>query len=531
MTTDVRSEPGDEISLAPYIKILKSYRRVIGAALVGMAALYLVGVLVVLLMSPTERIGSIQFRLLFDGAEKGEYPNQTPFNPAEIVAGPVLSEVFRSNGLERFGKYDDFKESVFVLQSNPELELLNYEYRALLADSKLSPVDRSRIEEDFRRRKAAMIDPVFTINMRRHERLTTLPRDLMNKVLIDILNVWSKQAYERKGATKYNVDVLSVAILNPSILEREDYLVAIDILRAKTIRVIDTINEIAKLPGARTIRVGQSQTSLAEIRAGLEDVVRFKLEPLLGVIRSEGVTKNGRSLLLYASNQSFQLRQERQEAADRVRALQESLRDFTRQGTAPADARPGTGNAAAGSGQPMVAQFDTSFLERIMDLSTAKDDSAYKRKLTDRIIEESEQMAAKSREASYYDGLVKEVQGTAPRSSGETAIGKLITERTLEAYGEISGDRANDGDLPGVVRAEPEPVDRRLHRHRTIRAPDPLGADHSDGRPLLPAPDGAHRHPGSDWLPDAPRAAKARVIAREGTRPGRLQGDWHLLVR
>ena len=53
-------------------------------------------------------------------------------------------------------------------------------------------------------------------------------------------------------------------------LEREDYLVAIDILRLKTTRVLDTLTEIAKLPGALTIRVGQDRVTLADVRTSLE---------------------------------------------------------------------------------------------------------------------------------------------------------------------------------------------------------------------------------------------------------------------
>jgi len=194
MTTRRGDEPDytdDEVSLKPYFETLWSYRRVIAATVGGVVTLYLVGVLLVLLIAPVERVGSVQFRLLFEGAEKGEYANGTPFSASEIVASPVLTEVFKANDLQRFGKYEDFEPSVFVLQSDLDLDLLSYEYRARLADTKLSPVDRTRIEEEFRRKRDALLDPVYTISMRRQERLKTLPRDLMNKVLLDILATWA----------------------------------------------------------------------------------------------------------------------------------------------------------------------------------------------------------------------------------------------------------------------------------------------------------------------------------------------------
>lgn len=428
----------DEVSLRPYFETLWSYRRLIAASVVGAATFYLVGVLLVFLVSPTERLSSVPFRLLFDGAEKGEYPNGTLFSTSEIVAGPVLTEVFKVNDLQRFGKYEDFKDSVFVLQSNLDLDLLGYEFQARLADTRLSPVDRARIEEEFRRKREALVDPVYSLNMRRHERLSTMPRDLANKVLLDVLAIWAKQADERKGATKYNVDVLSPGILQREMLDQEDYLVAIDIMRAKTARVLATLGEIDKLPGAKALRVGEDRVSVAEVRAGLEDVVRFKLEPLMGLIRSEGITKNSRALSLYATNQLFQLRQEQLESAARVQALQASVREFSTQGglsggdTGTVASRPG-----GSPGGTITPQLDQSFLDRLMNLSIAKDEFEYRREITDRVITESDVVASKAREAAYYEDLARELRASSGRSVGSAEMVAIIKTRSAQAFDEI----------------------------------------------------------------------------------------------
>ena len=434
--TPVDADP--EISLKPFLDTLWVYRKVIWAIVATVAGLYLVFVLGVFLITPVQRSGSLQFRLLFEGAESGQYPNGSVFSASEIVAAPVLTEVYRVDDLQRYWKYDQFKNSVVILQSNPEIDILAAEYASRLADTKLSPVDRARIEEEFKQKRQALVDPVYTISMLRNERLTTMPPDLVNKVLLDILRTWSEQAELRKGGMQYNVDVLSPSILQREMLEREDYLVAIDVFRAKTSRVLATIDEIAKLPGAKTIRVGDNHVTLAEVRAQLEDVVRFELEPLLGVIRSEGITRDLRALSLYASNQLFQLRQEQQESAERVNALQASVRTFSTQGgTGLGDARA-VGSAGTGS-SPVTPLLDQSFLDRIMALSTAKADSDYKRKLTDRVIDESNKMASRSREVAYYDDLVKELKG---RSAGARAVGSpelvaMINRRSADAFDEI----------------------------------------------------------------------------------------------
>lgn len=68
------------------------YRQITGAAVVGVTVLFVLGVLIAVLLVPTERLASLQLRLLFDGAAENQYPNGTAFSPAEIVAAPVLTE-------------------------------------------------------------------------------------------------------------------------------------------------------------------------------------------------------------------------------------------------------------------------------------------------------------------------------------------------------------------------------------------------------------------------------------------------------
>ena len=65
---------------------------------------------------------------------------------------------------------------------------------------KLTPVERAKIEEEFKNKREAMIDPVFALSMRRSEQFTEIPTALAEKVLNDILDTWAQQADLRKGA-------------------------------------------------------------------------------------------------------------------------------------------------------------------------------------------------------------------------------------------------------------------------------------------------------------------------------------------
>jgi hypothetical protein len=425
--------------MADFAKFLRNYRRVVMLALAGAGLCALIGALVLFLRAPSERIGTTPFRLLFESAAQDRYPNGTVFSPTEIVAPPVLREVFQANNLQRFGEYKAFEQSMFILGANPAGKRLVDEYQARLGDTRLTPVNRARIEEEFRTKRLALIDPVFSVNLRTGRALAALPPELVEKVLRDTLATWAEHAYNRKGATRYNIPILSKDILDRAVIEREDYFIAIDILRAKTYRVIATIETLGNLPGGQLIRIGEQKLSLAEIRSNLEDVIRFRLEPLLDLIRSEGITKNPGALRQYANNQLFQLRLEREQSLSLVRSLQRAIDLYTTQrSSATRDLQhPGVARGTA-TAAPVTSQMDQSFLDRLMSFATAADDQEYRRKLTDRIIEEGERAGTIQREEAYYQDLAQNLRAMDARSSGSPAAMALIKTRTTQAFDEVS---------------------------------------------------------------------------------------------
>lgn len=433
----------DVISLRPYVDTLRRYRRIIGGAAVATSAVFVLVVLAMLIIFPSERVASLQFRLLFEGAAQHQYPNKTPFSPTEIVGAPVVTEVFQANDLQQYGKYEGFKDALFIQQSNPELDRLAYEYESKLADTKLNPVDRARIEAEFTQKREALTDPSFSLSLRRSERFRAVPDDLAQKVLNDTLAAWARQA-ERMGAMKYQLPILSSGVLSKESLDSEDYLVAADLLRAKAVRIIDTLSDLERVPGALTARTSKDGVSLPEIRANIEDALRFDLEPLLGIIRSEGITKNARLLTLYASTQVFQRQLDRQAAEGRARAVQNSLADYMAQrgSRTGSDTKPGSAGGARQQGldtPALIPQFSESFLDRLIEMSatTQKSEMEYRQKLTDQVIKENTQVTALDKELAYYQDLVKSVQGIGSRPTGSPELIALVKSRSQAAFAAI----------------------------------------------------------------------------------------------
>jgi hypothetical protein len=295
----------DGIQMRPLLRCVWSYRRVIAGVVAGVMAVFVAVAMVVFVSAPVERIGSFGFRLLFDGASEGRYPNGTPFSTAEITSTPVLTEVFDANDLDRFSSFEAFRNSIFVLQRNSELDALSFEYQVKLADSRLTPVDRSRLEDEFQTKRDSLSNPEYTLNLRTSTRTAAMPRPLTSKVLDDTLSVWATQASERKGALLYDTPVLSGNILRRDMVMAPDYLRGIDVFRTQIVRIIDNIGQIERLPGATLLRTGDDRVSLLEAKVELEDILRFQVQPLLGMLRETGLSKNPEGMQHYVADQLF----------------------------------------------------------------------------------------------------------------------------------------------------------------------------------------------------------------------------------
>src|SRR5690349_9788540 len=131
---DFDDEP---IDLRPYFATLWRYRRMIGWSVAAATAIFAVVVALVVLLAPTERVGLVQFRLVFAGADAGKYPNGVPFNPMEIIAPPVLADVFTANRLDRYLTRDEFQQSISLRQNSPALEKLDAEYQPQSSNPRL----------------------------------------------------------------------------------------------------------------------------------------------------------------------------------------------------------------------------------------------------------------------------------------------------------------------------------------------------------------------------------------------------------
>jgi hypothetical protein len=431
----------DEISLRPYIEALGRYKRVIGLAVLASIVVFALGLMGAYLLLPKERLAIIGFRLLFNGADQSQYPNGTPFNPTEIVASPVLASVYETNDLKPYLTLSTLQESMFVLHSSRVMQELDRAYLARLSDTKLAPMERARLEDEYNEKREALRDPEYTVTLRLAARLTEMPRELQEQILVDTLRTWAIQADTQKGAARPDVDVFSQDVFARAANQDETFLVRIDVLRTGTQRLIGALESLQEIPGARAARTDDNR-SIADELAGLEDILKFDIEPLMGLARVGGRDSEDRLVLMaYISNQLVTYRLNLRTAQARAQNLQTSLREYMAQrgGRVPATQPAADGTEAA---NPVTALGD-SFIDRLLEMSAAAQapEAEYRRDLTNKFIEASDEAAAAEREIGYYEDLLRQLSAPATPLSGR--FGKELMDarfdRVLAALKESLG--------------------------------------------------------------------------------------------
>ena len=452
-------------TLKPYAMAIWAYRRIVVLALLAAVIVFMIFGGLAYLRQPVVTTVSLPFRPTFPTVAGGKYPSGIPFSPSDIVAGPVLAVVHKNNNLDQYTSVEGLAASLSVLQTGTAAEMLALEYRNKMAAPGITPVDLARLEDEYRQRSRAL-QVEYQLTM---INTSGIPRTLAQKVLSDVLDTWAKQAVELRGAVSYPQELLTAAglgVRNPGGL---DMFQRLDLIRAKTRRLVQNIAQIEALPGGAVVRGGPENLSLPEIRTRLEDMLRYRIEPAYGEIRSAGLVTDAASTQRYLTEQLRLAQRDAREANSRKAALERAFQTYLStgdtgipSGSTPAD-QPGTNVGAP-------PQLTDSLLDRIMTLGRRAEDIAFRQDLTRRIQDESLSAVTFDREVEFYQSLISNIPSGGANPETVTASVNMFAQTVTESadqvgvlYARITEHNLNpSGQLFALMGSYFERTDRPL---------------------------------------------------------------------
>ncbi|HEY0158846.1 MAG TPA: hypothetical protein VGF28_16300 [Thermoanaerobaculia bacterium] len=413
-------EPG--LSISDLAAIVKQYKTAILLVIGATAAFVVIASVATMLLLPSRRVTTLPFRLEFKGADRGEYPNGTKFSTSEVVSTPVLLQVYNHNSLANLVNYQTFKASIFITESNPALEALEREYRVKLADPKLTAVDRQRLEQEFEQKRASIARSEYSISYIEDSRLKTIPQSVKVKLLTDTLDIWASQTVANKGVVLYDLPILSSAIFERDLIDSYDYIIALDMVRAKIARIVNNIDQLAAIPGAKVVRAQTpARPSLAELRVRLEDALKFKIEPLVGMVLANGWSKNAANSIEFLQTRLAFNEIATREAEARVETLRQSLLTYHQFGPGGAGSNGDAQPAASPTGQSVIPQIDNTFIDRLVTLTSEKNDVEFRQMLVTEMRGQAMNVVPLHSEQQYYRNLIQSLGNYAGRARAADA--------------------------------------------------------------------------------------------------------------
>lgn len=418
MTNPDDNETGGEFQIGDIFAALMSYRHLIWHATVAFTALTMLAGAVYFFWQPTLWTASLDFRPVFPGSGSSRYPNDLPFGPTDIVDGTVLDQVYDKNHVQDFCARAEFRGGFVVEESSPELQFLDLDYQARLADTKLTVVEREKLQSDYHSHRLTL--PMqYRLAWQRPEACRTMPPATAFKALGEVLETWAEDSDQKRGVLRADITVFSPGILDFASFNQHSLLIRSDLVRSALDRVIANITLVQALPGAGLVRIGKEGASFLQVRARVEDIIRADLDPLVGMVGSAF----GIDARAWAEQALADASGRYKAAEDRATAYQTALREYAGATAAPLPAgaqRPQAPNDV----QNLTPLIDKTFVDKIGELSAPS--TAFRQEMTRSMVREKVAAVQLSSSVEHYRQLVASLKnGTA------SSLGAAEGERRL----------------------------------------------------------------------------------------------------
>jgi hypothetical protein len=433
---------GDEGTGIDLIRLLRKHGRTTGTFSVALTAVVTAVALAYLFwIQPVRRSSVLEFRPTFEGAATGEYPNELPFASSDIAAAQNVDLVYDANLISEYCSRETFRSGFFVEQRSDQSAFLDAEYQARLSDTRITAVERQRIQAEYEAKRAAL--PVeFRLVFVKPRPCAAIPQVVVTKSMADVLSTWASESESKRGVLKLQIDILTPAMLDVGAGVEGGLLLKADLLRTSMWRIIDNVQEVEKLPGSGLIRMGAERLAFMEVRNKLIDLVRSRLDPL--------VVSSGQSMVRESSTwvqETVASAERDQQAAEgRATAYQTALQQYSGNAQVAAANRAVAPQGGVSDVQTISPQIDRTFIDRIVEMSEAN--TTFRQKLTQSMVDARVESVAAAERASYYRRLLTSM--SAPRGNQMSVAeierrldsiveqGKALTKQFNDLYLEFS---------------------------------------------------------------------------------------------
>lgn len=386
-----------------------------------------VGAVYFLWLQPVRRASVLEFRPTFSGIDQGQYPNGLAFAPSDVASAPIVDLVYDANSIQEYCPREAFRGGFFVEQRSDQSSFLDAEYQARLSDTRITPVERQRLQAEYESKRAAL--PVqFRLVFVNPRPCAAIPQVVVTKAMTDVLTTWANESETKRGVLNIQVEVLTPAIMDVGLGDEASRLLRADLIRTALWRVADNIKAVGEIPGAELVRLGSNRTTFAELGNKIVDLVRSRLEPLV-VSAGQSVVRESTAWVMETVASA---EREQNAAEGRATAYLSALREYSGAAQTAQANRASAPTTSQGSDvQTLTPQVDRTFIDRIVEMSEAN--TAFRRELTESMVKASVEAVAARDRADYYRRLMQALRAPGSASLGPAEVDTRLNDIVAEA--------------------------------------------------------------------------------------------------
>lgn len=416
-----RTEHNDEIDLLSLVRSILATRTHLIIALLVLTALFWSAISLLNLVKPPINTASVTFYFTFKGAEKAEYPNESPFQPSDIIAPVILNKVYdQINGLE-FIERDIFVSGFTISPYIPDIDLINAKYD--LDKKSLSQVELQQLQDQLRQEVNQASSSAATLQFTTTD--SSIPKELISHALKTVPNVWADHMVNNVGITEFDVTIFSEKVIDVDLIQSMDFLIAFEMLLDKTRLMRLNLDEVMKLPNGRVVQDSESKLTAPDLQKALSDAEKYRIAPLLTPIRNLGISRDPQIVELYFEDQLLELSRAKKLAENKRDNLENAFAIYVNNQAKKMGGSAASQGALGGSGG-VIPQFGSEFLDRIVDLTNSGVDIEFRQEMTDKQIKLSNEL---SEIESEVDRIREVLQALDTANGADGAIRELYVKK------------------------------------------------------------------------------------------------------
>lgn len=366
----------DEIDLLGLIRALLKTWKIWIISLVAVTALFGAIMALKFLVTTPETVYSKPIRLTFPDAHRQEFPSGAKFVHSDIIAPAVAQQVFERNNLGSYGlKVADFQGGLSATPYSPSYPLIIERYNRLLSDKRLTAENIADLQKQMEEEITQATEGEVLISWRLEKH--NVPRDVAEKVLIDLPTLWAEKAIKEKGVLEIKAHLITAKSINLPLIQQEELLLAGDMLADKLKLLKNNIKELSEFEGSQTITDPKTGMRLSDLNNALDDMNNYVIASIFSSVRLQGLSSTHETSEYYYTDKLNRLNTKLRGVEYQATALRDSYRQFNN-------------NAAVTSGgnnnspQMVAPQLNTDMLDRLASLSGDLAREKYNQKLNDK---------------------------------------------------------------------------------------------------------------------------------------------------